>query len=217
MTTQSAPPKIENEPNLMIALGWAAIAGCAIFIVTITIADFVVPDHNLFADTISDLGAGKFEFIVDTGIYAYSSSMICIALLLAHVHLGGAKWSFAIIGFAAIGLIVFLIGARNEYGDGDDEGVVIHIYLVYALGALMAVVPWLCAEGAGRVGAFYRRGLMGLCALWTVSAPVFFILPDSVDGIYERYLGLVSMAVVILLARLYISRGWAMKAEQNGR
>lgn len=40
-----------------------------------------------------------------------------------------------------LGLLVFLVGTRNEYGDSDNEGMVIHIYSIYALGILMAVVP----------------------------------------------------------------------------
>jgi len=67
--------------------------------------------------------------------------------MAAHLHLGNWRWSVGIVGLALLGLIVFLIGARNEYGDNDNEGVVIHIYLVYALGILMAVVPALMAQG----------------------------------------------------------------------
>jgi len=87
----------------MIALGWYAVAGCIIFAVSILITDFVVPDHDWTADTISDLGAGRYEFIVDIGIYAFSTSLICIALLAAHVHMGGWGWSLGIIGIALLG------------------------------------------------------------------------------------------------------------------
>ncbi|WP_299673323.1 DUF998 domain-containing protein [uncultured Roseobacter sp.] len=191
----------------MIALGWAAILGCAVFSISILIADFVVPDHDWIADTISDLGAGRYEFIVDIGIYAFSGSLICTALLSAHVHMGGWKWSVGIVGLALLGLLVFLIGARNEYGDRDSDGVVIHIYLVYGLGAIMAAVPWLMSQGARRAGGRYGAILVAISLIWVVSAPVFFLLPDSVDGLYERYLGVIAFALVITLARLFIKRG----------
>ncbi|MDW4498785.1 DUF998 domain-containing protein [Sulfitobacter sp. D35] len=207
MNDETTTPAVEEVPKLMIALGVYAITGCILFICSILIADFVVPDHDWVADTISDLGAGRYEFIVDTGIYAFSASLIAIALLAAHVHLGGLGWSLGTVGFALAGLIVFLVGARNEYGDNDSEGVVIHVYLVYALGVLFAAAPALMSRGAGRAGPGYRRALIGLAVLWTVSAPIFFVLPTEIDGIYERYLGLVAMAVVVTFARLFIARG----------
>jgi hypothetical membrane protein len=198
--------KVQEHAGLIIGLAYYAIAGCLIFGVSILIADFIVPDHDWIADTISDLGAGEYEFIVDIGLYAYSASLVSIALLCAHVHLGGWTWSLGIVGFALLGLIVFLVGARNEYGDNDNEGVVIHIYLVYALGLLMAVLPVALTGGAARADAIYRKLLIGYAVLWTVSAPFFFFLPDSIDGIYERYLGLISVATVVTLAWMFITR-----------
>ena len=196
----------QTHPALVTALAWYALLGCAIFAVSILIADVVVPDHDWIADTISDLGAGRYEFIVDIGIYAFSAALIAVALLAAHVHLGGWRWSAGLIGFAVLGLIVFLVGARNEYGDQDQDGVVIHIYLVYALGLMLAVLPWAMAEGADRIDRRRGHALRGLSILWAVSAPVFFFLPDTVDGIYERYLGLIAFAVTGVIASLYLWR-----------
>lgn len=204
-------PEVEEQPLLIIGLGWFAIAGCVVFICSILIADAVVPDHDWMADTISDLGAGRYEFIVDIGIYMFSASLVSLALLCSHVHLGNWTWSFGMIGFALASLIIFLIGARNEYGDGDTEGVVIHIYLVYVLGCLFGVVPLLMAQGAGRSNRYFGSVLLGLSALWIVSAPFFFVLPDHFDGIYERYLGLIAIAIVITFAYLFIARGRQMR------
>jgi hypothetical membrane protein len=189
----------------MIGLACYAILGCFIFASAILIADFVVPDHDWIADTISDLGAGRFEFIVDIGIYAFAASLICIALLSAHDHLGGWKWSFGSTGFAILGLIVFLVGSRNEYGDNDNDGWVIHTYLVYALGLLMAILPWAMADNARRISPRIGRILIMISILWTVSAPVFFFLPNDIDGIYERYLGLIAFGAVITMAWLFIN------------
>ena len=189
----------------MIGLGSYAVLGCIIFAVAILIADFVVPDHDWIADTISDLGAGRYEFIVDIGIYAFSASVISIALLAAHDHLGGWRWSIGAIGFAVLGLIVFLVGSRNEYGDDDSDGWVIHVYLVYALGLLMALLPWAMSQGARRISSNVSRILVAISILWTLSAPVFFFLPNNIDGLYERYLGLISFFTVSTMAWLFIS------------
>ncbi|WP_420409674.1 DUF998 domain-containing protein [Hoeflea sp.] len=199
--------------TFVAVLGWFAIFGCGIFGLSILIADFVVPEHNWISDTISDLGAGRYAAIVDIGLYAFSAALISVALLAAHIHPGGTRWSTGTVGFAVLALIVFLVGARNEYGDRDTDGVVIHIYLVYALGLLMAFLPWLMAENAERVSRMTGRILRFLSALWAVSAPVFFFLPTSIDGIYERYLGLIACSVVVLMARLFLRHGRQTSSE----
>lgn len=193
----------EVRPGLVKLLSTYAWLGCLIFAVSILIADFVVPDHDWISDTISDLGAGKYEYIVDIGIYAFSAALIATALLAAHLHLGGAGWSIGLSGLALLGLIVFLVGARNEYGDHDKDGTVIHVYLVYALGLVQLVVPLAMAKGAMMHSPPHGRLLIGLGVLWLLAAPVFFFLPTDIDGLYERGLGLVAMGVVLTLAHLF--------------
>jgi len=83
---------------------------------------------------------------------------------------------------------------------------VIHVYLVYALGVAMAVACFAMARGAARASPRYRRILIGTGLVWVVSAPVFFFLPTDVDGIYERYLGVVSFVMILTLAHLFHAR-----------
>ena len=196
--------QIQQDPSLIKVLGWYAIIGCAIFAISILIADWVVPDHDWIADTISDLGAGKYEFILDIGIYAFSASVISTALLASHIHLGGVRWSIAIAGLALLGLIVFLVGARNEYGDDDNDGVVIHVYLVYGLGFLMTAIPLLLAKGAGRIAQGFTQALIAIAIVWSISAPIFFFLPTGWDGIYERYLGLIAFVLICTLSKMFM-------------
>ncbi|MFW8592631.1 DUF998 domain-containing protein [Cribrihabitans neustonicus] len=211
MSDTPLPPALHSAPTLVTALAVYAILGCLLLAGTVIVAGFIVPDYDWVADTISDLGAGRYEFIVDSGLYAFSGALVCIAVLAAHVHLGGRGWSFGIVAFALMGLIVFLVGARNEYGDRDNEGVVIHIYLVYALGVLMAVTPWAMARSAGQMGQGYARALRAIAVLWTLTAPVFFFLPTGIDGIYERGLGLLAILAVCTLAHLFLRYGRALR------
>ncbi|MFQ6547808.1 DUF998 domain-containing protein [Aestuariibius sp. 2305UL40-4] len=206
-----APVTAQERPDLLIGLGLIAIGGCLIFTLSILIADFVVPHHDWVADTISDLGAGELEWIVDIGIYSFSAALLACATGAAHVHLGRHGWTFGIYGLIVTALVVFLIGARNEYGDQDQDGAVIHIYLVYALGGLFAAIPWAMSAGARRAGEGYGRACLWASWLWIVSAPVFFMLPTSIDGIYERYLGLLTFVYVCALGLLFIRRGLAKR------
>jgi hypothetical membrane protein len=200
-------PPSEERGSFETAMGIVGILGCLSFIVAVVVGDIVVPDHDFVADTISDLGAGQYEMIADVGIYSFSAALIACALGGAHAHLGGDRWSWALGGLAFLGLIVFLVGARNEYGDGDDEGVVIHIYLVYALGLLFAVIPWAMARGAGIMGRGWRVAFRWCAAVWAVAAPVFFFLPTGIDGLYERGLMLIAIVFTVILSALLIVRG----------
>jgi hypothetical protein len=74
---------------------------------------------------------------------------------------------------------------------------------IYALGVLMAVIPAVMARGATRVGFGFGRGLIAISVLWCLSAPIFFFMPTEFDGVYERYLGLITFALIGLLARLF--------------
>lgn len=205
-TERQMPAKVAEQPQLLFFLSLLAVFGCVALTTSILIADFVVPNHDWIADTISDLGAGRYEFIVDIGLYAFSAALIGLAVSAAHVHLGDWDWSIGVVALIVFGLLVFLIGARNEYGDNDSDGWVIHIYLVYALGVAMTVTSFALARGAARASPRYRTILVATGIIWIISAPVFFFLPTDIDGIYERYLGLVSFVLVLTLAHLFYQR-----------
>ena len=212
-TDRQMPAEVAEQPNLVFSLVLLVVFGCIALAVSVGIADFVVPDHDWIADTISDLGAGRYEFIVDTGLYAFSAALIALAVLAAHVHLGAWDWSVGIVALVVFGLLVFLIGARNEYGDNDNEGWEIHIYLVYVLGLAMFVACFALARGTARASPRYRTILIATGILWGVSAPVFFVLPTDVDGIFERYLGALSMVFVLTLAHLFYQRSKLRKSS----
>lgn len=207
MNRKFRPSDAALQPRYLIVLGWIGILSCAVFAGSVVVADLMVPDQRWMSDTISDLGAGELEFIVDIGLYAFSAGLIACALGASHIHLGGARWSWGIVGLAFLGLVVFLVGARNEYGDGDDEGVVIHSYLVYALGLLFFAVPMAMSWGARAAGVGFLRAFRFGAVVWALAAPPFFFVPDDVDGAYERGLMLLAFIFVISLGRLLISEG----------
>ena len=205
-TDHQMTAEVAEQPLLLMFLSLFAVFGCIALSVSILIADLIVPNHDWIADTISDLGAGRYEFIVDIGLYAFSAALIGLAVSAAHVHLGAWDWSVGIIALIVFGLLVFLIGARNEYGDNDSDGWVIHIYLVYALGITMTVACFALARGAARASPRYRAILITTGVVWAASAPVFFFLPTDIDGIYERYLGAISIVLILTLAHLFYQR-----------
>ncbi len=193
------------NPQLLKFLGAVALLGGLALIAGNIVGSIVVPGHDWMADTVSDLAAGRFEIIQDIALYGYAGALTACALGAAHLHKDGTRWNVGIACLALLAMCVVVIGARNEYGDSDSEGVVIHSYLVYALGLLFAVLFWVMAKGMGMVSAGYGR-LSRACGLvWILAAPVFFFLPTGYDGAYERGLGVLTLIWVCGFAMMLIS------------
>jgi hypothetical protein len=188
--------------------GWYAIGASALFALCVLVGDMIVPGNDMMADTISAMAAGRMSWIVDTGIIAYASALAMLGLGAAAAHPGGWRWSGGMAGLVLLAMTVFLIGFRNEYGDGDRErGETYHVIFVYILGALLVLVPLALADGAGRFGRGYRRALLAVALVWALTAPWFFFMPTGYDGLYERALGVVSFAFVGTLALMLIRAG----------
>lgn len=196
-----------ERPYFLIGLGAMGLLGCVIGIFGVIVAQVMVPDHDWIADTISDLGAGENEIIMDVALYGFAAGIFAVALCGAHAHLGGVGWSGGVVVLALLAAAVVVIGARNEYGDGDSDGIVVHMYVVYALGAGFFAAPLLMSSGMQQDSTVNRRWLIFLAVFWGLAAPVFFFLPTSVDGLYERGLGLIACAIMALLAWMFIQRG----------
>ncbi|SDY34386.1 Protein of unknown function [Citreimonas salinaria] len=186
------PLDMRPDATLLRICAIVGALGVAALIASNIVGSVLVPGHDWVSDTVSDLAAGEFEIIQDVGFYGFAGGLFAIALGLAHMRLSGTRMTVTILSLAVLTGIVIIVGARNEYGDNDNEGVVIHIYLVYALGLLFL------AAFAAPIPAFrdLSRNLSRisfLCAiLWAIMAPIFFIMPTAYDGAWERALGLVA-------------------------
>ncbi|WP_324752287.1 DUF998 domain-containing protein [Roseovarius sp. Pro17] len=197
-----------ERPWLLIVFGLIGLAGCAALIAGTIIAPLFVPDYNWISDTISDLAAGRWEIIMDVALYGFAAGLMATALAASHAHLGKSGWTVGILSLAVLAALVIIIGARNEYGDKDNEGVVIHIYLVYGLGALFLLTCVVMQAGL-RASEHPHASwwLIGLGALWAVLSPVFLMSPTGIDGLMERILGLIACAIVAVLCIVFVRRG----------
>jgi hypothetical membrane protein len=200
-------PVDAERPYLLLLMAGLGFFGCMSMIGGTIAAQIVVPGHDWVADTISDLGAGEWEIIMDVALYGFAAGLFAMALAASHAHLGGIGWSAGVVSLAILAALVVVVGARNEYGDGDDEGVVIHIYLVYGLGVLFLAAPLSMAAGFGRDHPKVRSALIGLAIAWGVTAPLFLMAPTSIDGLAERVLGLIACAILAVMAWVFWQRG----------
>ena len=113
MTDDTTLPTGDFRPTLICGLAGFAVLSCIVLALSIFVADFVVPHHDWIADTISDLGAGDYEYIVDIGLYTFSGGLIALALLAAHVHLGGWDWSGGLV--LLVGKALLWNGDRRRF------------------------------------------------------------------------------------------------------
>ena len=192
-----------EDPQFVRACALVVLIGVVAMAIATTAADIVVPNNDFVSDTISEMAAGQdTRWIADLGIYGLAVGIMFAALGCAHLHPGSTRWSIGtgLLGIAAF--VVFMIGVRNEYGDGDNDGVSIHLYLVAALGVLLTVVPLLLSAAAGLVSHRHLVALRLLGILWGIAAPIFFIMPDGYDGLYERGLGVLAGLILLTIASL---------------
>ena len=187
-------------PGFMHTLVWLTIIGSIGLVGGNILGSMVVPNHDFVADTVSDLAAGRYEIIQDVSLYGFAISLFALGLASSHVHNGVTRWSLLTFALVLLALCVVIIGARNEYGDGDNEGIVIHIYIVYALGILFTAVFALMALEGKRIAGFLSTVSWVCLALWSIAAPIFFILPTEWDGLWERGLGVIAVVWAIAYA-----------------
>jgi hypothetical protein len=144
---------------------------------------------------------------MDFAIYGFAAALLATALATPDADLSGIAWSAGAFSLAVLAVLVTIIAARDEYGGSDTGGVVIHTELVYGLGAFFLVTALCMARGMGAHHRRAMRALLALGALWALTAPAFFLMPTSMDGLSERLLGLVAIGIVCTLRAAMIARG----------
>ncbi len=194
-------------PHLLTVCAWLGVAGCVVAAAGNLLGSVLVPNHDFFADTISDLAAGKYEIIQDVAIYGHASGVVALAIAAAHLQPDGRRWSLGILFLALTALLESIIAARNEYGDGDAGGVVIHLYLVLPLGLLYVAAPLAMARGMALWRPEARRTSIAVALFILVGMPVFWFVPTGWDGLAERLLGLAQFVWMISLSRVMLDAG----------
>ena len=175
--------------SVIKACGLIAVAGC----ILVSLADVVgviIVSLNPISASISKLAIGEYAWIQDLGLDAYALGVFALAVGLFLQVRGDGRWHTGLLLLLVLGIDIILIAEHNQYTGRPERGVAIHIYLVYALYALVAVIPLFLARGLKRFGRHWRVGSLVMSGLWLVLAPFFFFVPDSVDGAYERFLAL---------------------------
>lgn len=184
------------------ACGLLGLLGILASVVTSLVGVWVHDRVGFVAETISDLAAGRHAWIQDLGLYALALGMVATAAALWRGGPHGLAWRVGTAGLIVLAIIIAVIGGYGEYGDLDEGGVVIHIYLVIALGVGFPAVVLLLTPGLRRFDPAWGRWNALLAVVWIVAAPLFFLVPTGWDGLYERGVALLLLVWLAALARL---------------
>ena len=181
----------------------AAILGAVAVVVANLVGAWLHPTTGLFADTISNLAAGRYHWVLDAALVLYGGGMVMIALSLWDQDLDGWRWRTGAALIGLTGVAIAVIALYNEYGDGDTGGVTIHLEVVVAMGIAFALGTVLLAFGLTRVAGRWSAFSLWSGLLWLAIGLAFFLLaPDGWDGLVERVAAGVMVVWSLAMARL---------------
>lgn len=205
-----AHPEIsaEERPELLVFCGVVGIFGNLAPLLAMAIA-VPVAQHDLIADTISDLGRGPHHWIMDSGFYMNAAGLLGLAIAAAHLHLGRVGWSLGIICLALLALIVTLVGIWDEFHTAGDNppGLSVHTRLTFALAPLYLAGPLLIATGAAQVNRAMVPAFVAASVLWAVFAVAFKLAPNGYDGLLEKIAVAATLLWTVPLSVLFLRRG----------
>lgn len=196
--------------------GSLAIVLTGMTIVCDVAAMTTVPGYDPIRETISELAAGAGERFEDPGLYALAAALLLI--LVRFVRAGSlSRSAYAGLGFLLLmAAVVAAIAGWDAYdapGGAMEKGsfaLAAHKKMVWILGgAFFGAATFLAGEMGQTGGEKWRRASLVVAFLWLLTAPVFFFVPTSVDGLYERLLA-VLVIVWIWLAALSARRSGAV-------
>ena len=189
--------RFDRTVAAIVVLGAVAVVAANLF------AAWLHPETGLLADTISDLAAGRYHWVLDVALVLFGVGMIAIAFALWPRSLDGWRWKLgtALIGLSGLGIIV--IALYNEYGDQDAGGMTLHLEVVIALSIAFTIGTWLVAPGLSRVGTYWSALSVWLGVFWLVAGlAYFFLAPDQWDGLIERIAAAAMVLWALSMARM---------------
>lgn len=179
------------------------LVGAIAVVVANLVGAWLHDETGLFADTISNLAAGRYGWVLDTALVVFAIGMAAIGLALWRYRLDGWRWHAGGLLTIVVAVGIAVIALYNEYGDGDTGGVTIHLEVVVGMAISFVLVTWLLAPGLTRIGERWSTfsALMG--AGWLlIGLAYFFLAPDGWDGLIERIAAGFMVAWGLGMARL---------------
>jgi hypothetical protein len=185
-----------GQRRTIVSCGVTALVGCVLVVLANFIGVLVIDDHNPISDTISNLAIGNYGWIQDIGLNIFAVGIFALSVGLYLGLSGGWRFKSGVVLLILLSIDVLLISEHDQYAGRPGRGASIHIYCVYALYGLFILIPFFLSKSLKAWGDRWRFFSLGIAAGWFVLASLFFIVPDSWDGGYERFLALFLLAWV---------------------
>jgi hypothetical protein len=178
-------PLHELRPELLLVCGAVGLIGNLAPLLAMLVA-WPVAEHDLVADTISDLARGPHKWIMDTGFYFGAAGLLGLAIGAAHLHLGRWGWSAGLLCLSFLAMVIVLLGLWDDLVPADGRGMTVHGRLTFLLGPLYLAGPLLMMAGVRRIGRWMSAAFIISAVLWIVLATAFKLSPDDIDGLVEK-------------------------------
>ncbi|MDN3688348.1 DUF998 domain-containing protein [Cyclobacterium jeungdonense] len=176
-----------QKPLIYKICGALGIIGCVMVIASDFIGIAVHEEHDPISDTISMLAIGKYGWIQDRGLDLLALGYFALAVGLYSWKRKGTKWIISLIILVVISIDLVMIAEHNQYaGRPGYTGYNIHIELVYLLAGLFLILTILISFDLKQVRPFLKRFSLWIASLWLIFAPFLPLIPDDLDGAYER-------------------------------
>ena len=174
--------------------GVIGILGCVAVLATDLIGIALHEAHNPIKNTISMLAIGKYGWIQDLGLDILAIGFLALAIGLYTWKSSGTKWIIGLIILVLISVDLILIAEHNQYAGRPGDK--IHRKLIYALALLFPALVLLTSFDLKSLKPYLKKFSFWIAGLWLVLAPLLPLVPDSINGAYER---LVCALIVIWL------------------
>ena len=198
------PRRIGGQRFERIAAALALLGAVAVVVANV-VGVWLHPTTGFFADTISNLAAGRHAWVLDGALVLFAIGMVAIGIALWRQDLDGWRFRTGAALTMLTGLGIAVIALRNEYGDNDTGGLVIHLEVVVAMALAFAAATWLVAPGLTRVGSRWSTfsALIGMGWL-LLGLAFFFLASDGWDGLVERLAAGLMVIWALAMARLVV-------------
>ncbi|SKB49534.1 Protein of unknown function [Salegentibacter holothuriorum] len=190
--------------------GVIGVLGCVAVLAADLIGIALHEAHNPISNTISMLAIGKYGWIQDWGIDILAVGFFALAIGLYTWKNSGTKWIIGLVILVLIGVDLIMIAEHNQYA--GRPGHKIHRKLVYALAVLFPAVVLLTSFDLKMLKPYLKKFSFWIAGLWLVLAPLLPLMPDSLDGAYER---LVCTLIVIWLGTVSYNLIYSYKKTKN--
>lgn len=202
----------EGKPNahhtrLLFGCSLVGLLGCAAVVAADLLGIAVVEKHDPISETISNLAAGRYGWIQDTGLVCFAAGTLAIAVALFAWNFGHARWNAAAFLLVLLAIDTLLIAYYNRHAGENTPSGTAHQYATYGLFALVVLAPWLIAADLRTLSFVWYGYSIATSLLWLILGPTFmYLVPTTWDGALERFLGTVLVLWLAMLSTVVLQR-----------